>query len=433
MADDATGPEAPTRRDTIKYGGAVIAGGLLAGCTGNSSPGSVATPEATGPEAPADTEAATPTPTDADAATDAATETGTPEDTSYSVTMSPVGEVTFDSVPSNVMAYSPQYADMLVALGRDDALNSLGFPDSYGTTLQYFFDHLDGVDFETGGLTQLFSNGSFDKEILYELDSDVHLMDPAWLSAFDNWSKADTEEIRENVGPWFANRYSREHTQPPAGWRESYRYYTIWEITEKVSQVFGEPARYEALKDEYEKLYGHVRANLPPENERPTVGLVAFWDGKFSPYKTSGPGFGKAHTRPLGARDAFADSDRTYDENYEAAYDFEGMLEIDPDVILHNFAVTPFYDWSEITETVTNDPVGRELTAVKDDRFYASGQSFQGPLQNLLQIEMTAKQLYPEQFGEWPRFEEGDSYPDFDEEEQLFDHRRVADIVDGAV
>jgi ABC-type Fe3+-hydroxamate transport system substrate-binding protein len=256
-------------------------------------------------------------------------------------------------------------------------------------------------------------------------------MDPAWLSGFDNWSKADTEEIRDTVGPWFANRYSREHTQPPQGWRQGYRYYTIWEITEKVSQVFQEPERFSALKDEYERLYGRIRSNLPPESERPTVGLVAFYQGEFSPYKISGPGFGKAHTRPLGARDAFADSDRTYDQNYGASYDFEGMLEIDPDVILHNFAVTPFYDWMSITETVSNDPVGQQLTAVKADRFYASGQSFQGPLQNLLQLEMTAKQLYPEQFGEWPRYEEGDSYPDFPEDEQLFDHERVAAIIRG--
>ncbi|WP_435064008.1 ABC transporter substrate-binding protein [Halobaculum sp. EA56] len=411
MADDATGREVPTRRDYVKYGGGVIGGTLLAGCAGQGD-GGESSPTAT--ETP----------------TDEATPTETPEDTSYSVTMSPVGEVTFEEVPSNVMAYSPQYADMLVALGHDDSLNSLGFL-SYAETLTYFFDHLDGVSFDAEGLTELFSNGSFDKEILYELDSDVHLMDPAWLSAFDNWSKADTEEVVENVGPFFANRYSREHTQPPEGWRDGYRYYTIWEITEKVSQVFREPERFAALQEEYEKLYATIRSNLPPRSERPSVGLVAFYEGEFYPYKISGPGFGKAHTRPMGARDAFADSDRTYDENYGASYDYEGMLEVDPDVILHNFAVTPFYDWDEVKATVSEDPVGSELTAVRNDRFYASGQSFQGPLQNLLQLEMTAKQLYPEQFGEWPRFEEGDTYPDFPEEEQLFDHQRVADVING--
>ncbi|MEM4780874.1 MAG: ABC transporter substrate-binding protein [Halalkalicoccus sp.] len=386
----------------MKYGGLVAAGGLLAGCTGG---GSESEDDASGSES----------------------------EGGYSVELSPVGEVRFEAVPSNVMAYSPQYADMLVALGHDDALSSLGYAEDYAATLSYFFDALDGVELRAEDLTQLFSNGSFDKEILYELDSDVHLMDPAWASTFEGWSKADTEEIRENVGPWFGNRHSRQHTSPPEEWAEGYRYYTIWELTEKVAQVFREEERFAALEEVYDEMYATIRSNLPPENERPTVGLVAFYDDQFHPYKISGPGFGKAHTRPLEARDAFADSDRTYDENYEAAYDFEGMLEIDPDVILHNFAVTNFYDWEEIVETVESDPVGKELTAVRTDRFYASGQSFQGPLQTLLQLEMTAKQLYPDAFGEWPRYESGDGYPEFPPDEQLFDHGRVAEIVAGDV
>jgi len=415
MPRDDTAREAPTRRDTIKYGGAVVGGGLLAGCTGSSD------------SEPTSNESDDSTGTDTDE-TEGTEETTEAEDSSYSVTMSPVGELTFEEVPSDVMAYSPQYADMLVALGHADALNSLGF-QSYAQTLSYFFDHFDGVTFEADGLTELFSNGSFDKEVLYELDSDIHLMDPAWLSTFDGWSRDDTGEIRGTVGPWFANRYSREHTSPPEEWAEGYQYYTIWEITEKVAQVFQEEARFEALQEVYDEAYATLRSNLPPAEERPTVGLVAFYDGEFSPYKISGPGFGKAHVRPLEARDAFANSDRTYDENYGAAYDFEGMLEIDPDVILHNFAVTPFYDWETVKETVENDPVGEELSAVQNDRFYASGQSFQGPIQNLLQLEMSAKQVYPEQFGEWPRYETGDEYPEFDEDEQLFDHGRVADII----
>ncbi len=405
-----TTPTGPTRRDTIKYGGAVVGSGLLAGCTGAGDPES--TSEST------ETETNTSTST-------------TSEATSYSVTMSPVGEVTFEEVPSDVVAYSPQYVDMLVALGHEDSLNAVGFTDNLDS-LRYYFDAVESASISKDGLEQLYNEG-MDKEMLYELNSDVHLQDPAWVTSFDGWSKADTEEIAENVGPWFANRYSREHTKPPEGWRDGYQYYTIWEIFGKVAQVFREEERFEALKAEHEELYGHIRSNLPPESERPTVGLVAFWEGEFWPYKISGPGFGKAHTRPMGAQDAFADSDKTYDENYGATYDFEGMLDIDPDVILHAFGTGTGYDMDEIRETVSNDPVGKELTAVQNDRFYAGGGGLQGPLQNLLQLEMTAKQLYPEQFGEWPRYEEGDSYPDFPKAEQLFDHQRVADIINGNI
>jgi len=81
--------EAPTRREYVKYGGAVVGGSLLAGCAGQSDSGSTPTETQTG--------SAT--------ATDNQTETATPEDTSYSVTISPMGTVGFDEVPGRVVAY----------------------------------------------------------------------------------------------------------------------------------------------------------------------------------------------------------------------------------------------------------------------------------------------------------------------------------------
>jgi len=41
---------------------------------------------------------------------------------------------------------------------------------------------------------------------------------------------------------------------------------------------------------------------------------------------------------------------------------------------------------------------------------------------------MTAKQLYPDAFGAWPRYESG-PYPEIPTDEQLFDRERVADDV----
>jgi len=55
---------------------------------------------------------------------------------------------------------------------------------------------------------------------------------------------------------------------------------------------------------------------------------------------------------------------------------------------------------------------------------------YQGPILNLFQLEMTAKQLYPAKFGEWPTYAEG-PYPEIPEDEQLFDRQAVADIIAG--
>lgn len=48
---------------------------------------------------------------------------------------------------------------------------------------------------------------------------------------------------------------------------------------------------------------------------------------------------------------------------------------------------------------------------------------------NLFQLEMTAKQLYPEQFGAWPGYEVGQPYRVIPKDEQLFDRERVATVV----
>jgi len=96
-ATEDTDGHAPTRRDCLTYGGAVVGGGLLAGCAGDGSE-STASPDAA----------------DRGTSTDGATTEGAPGpatgDGSYSVTLAPVGDVTFDAVPETAYAYSPQYA-----------------------------------------------------------------------------------------------------------------------------------------------------------------------------------------------------------------------------------------------------------------------------------------------------------------------------------
>ena len=77
-------------------------------------------------------------------------------------------------------------------------------------------------------------------------------------------------------------------------------------------------------------------------------------DGTFYPSKINSPGFGNAHTRPLKATDAFVASDI----EYGTSYDFEQMLEVDPDVILHQYGIASYYDVDDIRNTLENDSVG---------------------------------------------------------------------------
>ncbi len=408
MPNDDTN-EGPTRRDYLKYGGALVGGGLVAGCAGGGG-GTGSEPEPT---------------------TSEGTTTGETTETAggpYSATMAPVGTVEFDEPPTNVMVYNLLYADMAVAYGYGDAVNSLGFSTEVAGALDAFYDHLDGVAFDHEGLQQL-NTGSggvtVDAELFYTLDSDLHLLDPALLASFDGWTAGEVEDIETNVAPFFGNNYSRNNTQPPEAYRDDYEYYTLWEISERVADVFQARERYEALRSVYDGLVSTIESDLPPEEERPTVGSVIYMDGTFYPAKINTAGFANAHLRPMGANDAFVEADIAYG----SAYDFETMRDIDPDVILHRYGYS-YYDVPAIREEIADDTLGSQLSAVENDRFYAGGNPLQGPLMNLFQLEMTAKQLYPEQFGAWPGTD-GDAYPEIPEEEQLFDRAAVAAAANG--
>ncbi|SFP20676.1 hypothetical protein SAMN05216277_1023 [Halolamina pelagica] len=189
--------------------------------------------------------------------------------------------------------------------------------------------------------------------------------------------------------------------------------------------MFRAQSTFEELGAVRDDLLATIESGLPAEGERPTVASVIFMQGTFYPARTDTAGFSNAHIRPLGADDAFAGDDVTF----ETSYDYEQLLEVDPDVILHRYGIDSHYDVGEIRETIADDPAGAELSAVENDRVYAGAHPVQGPLMNLFQLEMTAKQLYPEQFGEWPGYTYGEPYPEIPAEDQLFDRQRVADAV----
>jgi len=411
MSDNDTNTtEAPTRRDTVKYGGAVVGGGLLAGCAGQSDSQSTPTEPSAGEES-------------------TTTDTSTTEDENYSVTMSPVGTVEFDSVPETAIAGQLHVVDHLVSFGLEDRIIAASNPSALFTG---YYEQLPGVSFDGEGLPNILSEGNISKEMLYELDADIHHIDPVVARDSRGFDEKDGEEIKSNIGPFFANQYSRAHGAPDSA--ADYQYYTLWELAEKYAQVYKVTDRVREYKQIRDRMVSEIKDRLPPKNKRPTVGLVAFYDKneKFYPYKINGQGFGKSQYRPLGVKDVFKDTDKSFAENYDAAYDYEGMLEYDPDILIQNFGLT-YPDSGEgsmqdaVYSVLEESAVAQKLTAVKNDRVYAGTSSVQGPLMNLFQIEIAAKQIYPDEFGEFQRI--GNT----SEDEQMFDRQRVADIINGDI
>jgi iron complex transport system substrate-binding protein len=399
--DDTSSIETPTRREYVTYGGVVASGGLLAGCAGSSDGGS--TPDAT------ETESRTPTP-------------ATTEDTGYSVTMEPMGTVEFEEPPETWMAFLSTYGDMGVALGKADGLRGLWDPETMPTT---FYDALPGVDVSFADVTPIAGTGEFDKEVLYELDCDVHLLDPNWLGVLaDDWSGDDAEEIATRVGPFLGNYIRRRGDD----WHD-YRYYTLYEAFEIVARAFDETERYEAFAAIHDEMLATVDESLPPTEDRPTVGLVSvnsdFEAGSFYVYPVQ-DGNNHKQYRDLEMRGAFDD----HIEGSYAEWDYEQLLEVDPDAIVfqYGFSHVSAAEFDSRLEAMREDPIGSQLSAVQNDRLYRGGGSYQGPVVNLFQTEAAARQFYPDAFGEWDGMEtlRADSL-------ELFDPQQIADVINGNI
>jgi iron complex transport system substrate-binding protein len=416
MADNATEDDAPTRRDYLKYSAILGGGGLLAGCSGDEATPTDGT--SGGGETPTETLTPTPEPTatpdEGSAETRHDSGTATP-DQSYSVTMEPVGTVEFDAVPESIAPFTADYIDMLVALGHGDAVESIWYRGRY-KTLHY--DELDGVSIDLDGLTQLWNDG-VPKEPFYEMDADLHLMDPHALTDwFQAWDDSDRSEIRDNVAPFLGNVIFRRTDS----WHD-YRYYSLYEAFEKVAEVVQERERYEAIRSIHDELVATVQARLPAPDDRPNAALVFAGEQpeEFSPYRLSGNGANKEHFRTLGLADAFAgtgvDGLSTSDTG---TIDYETLLEVDPDSLLlryHRRGKNRAEFEDSVLSYMRDHPIGSKLTAVQEDRVYRGGPIYSGPLHNLFMIERYATGYFPEAF----------------DEDELFDRDRLASIVTDGV
>ena len=369
-----------TRRQFVT-GGIAASGALLAGCTG-------AAPGGSGDDSSGE---------------------------SYSVTMEPVGEVTFERVPEKWVVYEPGYADMGVALGQSEGLAAVGVTSRYHTS---YYDELDGVSVAKADLTQLYQGG-VDKEVFLSLDADVHLIDPNWLTengAF-GLDESDVEQIADNVAPFAGNTIFRRTDS----WHD-YEYYSLYEAFGKIAEVFQERDRYEAFKELHDDFIDDVQSDLPSSEQRPNAALV--WAGEddpeqFTPYYLSGEGTNKKQFRDLGIRDALAETEVEARSTSESGtIDYETLLEVDPDALLirghEHKSREEFRD--TVVAYMRDHDAGSELAAVQDDRVFRGGPIYQGPIQNLFLTERFAKLFFPDRYSG-----------------ELFDRQAVADIVAGDV
>ncbi|VTT86263.1 ferrichrome transport system substrate-binding protein [Halorubrum sp. DM2] len=277
------------------------------------------------------------------------------------------------------------------------------------------------------------NEGALNKEQVYEVDPDLIGIDPNWLLTWASAEPSDIEEITGNVAPFFGNFSREKRADDWANWPNGeYAYYSIYDLMEKWGEMFQEPERARALNEMGQSFYEQLQSELPPVDERPTVGLPnSFGIGLdldivlYSLQTEIDIASGKKQYQDIGVTDAF---EGFYDGKARATVDYEAMLEYDPDVLLLHFAITGPETYRKAVEKLQNDPVASQLSAVQNDRVYPGSFINHGPVSYMFQTEMAAKQVYPDIFGEFPGL--GEPVP---ESEQLFDRQRVANIINGDI
>jgi len=383
-----------TRRTFVTGGIGAVTAGLLAGCgqTGGDDG----------------------TPTDDTTTTDRTTTTASGEsesvETPYSVSIDPVGEVTFESVPETWVANNGSWADMGIALGLEPP-KGVWLKNRYHTQ---YLDAVPGLSVDKSDMVSLYQEGGISDEVFYELDADVHVMDPNFfMNRFKGWNRDDVEEIAENVGPLFGNCIYAQHYP----WHDDYRYYTLYEGFEKLAQVFKRTDRYEAFVDIHDDFTATLAPHVPNASDAP-AGAVLWGVGdnpeSYYPYIIGG-GTGFKHLRDLNVRDALAETDIKDFHGSRDAIDLETLLDVDPEVLLlrgyEGKTEAEFQD--TVVSFLEDHSLASALTAVQNGDVYRAGGLYQGPITNMVLTERLGGDLY-------------------DVDEELFDRQRVVDVVNGA-
>jgi len=413
MSRQPRGRGGPTRREYVKYGGSILTGGLLAGCsTDSSTDGST---ETTGESTAVTTNSPSTTVSEP-------TETATPEQQSFAVTVEPYGTTTFESPPTTYATSGGAWTDFGFAFGSEPAAMS-----RIGSYPMRYYDLLPGVSFDTRGISDLGDPSEYDKEQFYELDVDMLLIDKVLVGSYAGWEAGDFEEVGENVAPFCGSYIRNEWSGEALGMEFSFPYYTLTEAVALAGKLFQDQARADAWVSLHESVRADLRSQAPSKS--PSIGLLysasSPADGTFMVTDPTLKGVATRQYRTFGVENAFADIDLT--DGWKT--DYEGLLEADPEYLFFDSTLSMSADEFEtgFVKPLEESAVGNELTAVQEGNVFRGGGRYQGPIINLFVTEVLAKQLYPEQLGEFTTIDGVASG------EQLFDRQRVADIINGDI
>lgn len=248
------------------------------------------------------------------------------------------------------------------------------------------------------------------------------------------WGESDIEEISKNIGPFFANRYSVENKKPKH--LKNYKFYTLNEINEKFGEVYKKKNVAIEINKFTEDLILSIKNKLPKNSKQKRIAIVYLCKKGIVPFDSTSNGYGYEQYKIFNCVDAFKDAGiktYAYEGSLGTMLDKETLLLANPDVIIINEGIyidEKYKFFSRRTNILLkefkkfkSDPMLKDIPAFKNDNIFLGGIYDQGPITRIYQIEMLAKQLYPEIFG---IFNINHKYK---EDEQLFSRDKLRDII----
>lgn len=352
-------------------------------------------------------------------------------------TLEPCGEVILKEEPQRIVTFNHNHNDMLETFGWGDRVIGTGYPKSF---YYAFYKEIPNFNWEVrkeNGNLQFFQYqpaGTFDKELFYKMNPDIIHIDPNRLGRMKGWTMEDVEEIKQNIAPFFDNNATMlgdDAVNRNWGVFSGQTYYTFEEYTRAFYKLYNQVERGEALLDfihDMEKRVQERIKNVP----KPRLAILR-WKGNEITRVGINSGIEHLQYRTLQVRDAFKGQEYKVLPKVEdksilmGRLDLEGLLAIDPDIIIMPYIIYTFENDNHIMSkpwetllSMKDDPIGQKLSAFKNDRVYPGGILMQGPIFYCFQLEMAAKQIYPEVFGEWHKDHK------YSKEEELFSRKELS-------
>lgn len=352
----------------------------------------------------------------------------------------PCGEVILKKEPKKIVTFNHNHNDMLETFGWGDRVIGTGYPKSFYYS---FYKQIPNWTWEVrkeNGNLQFFQYqpaGTFDKELFYKMDADIHHIDPNRLSMMKGWTKADVEEISKNVAPFFDNNATMlgdDAVNRNWGVYSGSIYYSFDEYTRAFYKLYNQVEKGEELLKFIHEMEARIQSKIKNE-PKPRVAILR-WKGNEITRVGINSGIEHLQYRTLQVRDAFKGREAKVSPKVEdksilmGRIDLEGLLAIDPDLIIMPYIIYTFENDNHIMAppwkmflTLKDDPIGQKLSAFKNGRVYPGGILMQGPIFYCFQLEMAAKQIYPHIFGS---YKTDNIYP---KSEQLFDREALSKIL----